>query len=293
MKKNPPPVLRTLLRALLGPLFFERLMLARHLGYWPHIRHPRSFNEKTAHLKLFLPHTVPARLVDKWAVREWVAERVGEKYLNAVFGVYERSEDIDFSRLPEQVVLKATHGSAMNVIVRGREGGEADAVRRTCRRFLGQRYGWNTNESWYADVPPRIMAERYIEQSGRTLPDDYRFFVFGGKMAFVEVDCNRKTDKATNTNLDRKWNVMPFVQHPPVDPHVPRPECWEEMVAVAETLGAGFPFVRVDLYCPDGKTILFGEMTFAHAAGWSPFLPDSFHDFALGGLWVQASGDRT
>jgi len=273
---------------LLGRHLYEKVMMRWHLGYWPHIRHPSSFNEKTAHRKLFAWRNIPPQLADKWAVRQWVAQTAGAQYLNEVYGLYEKADDIDFSKLPEDFVLKGTHGSAMNVIVRSRDGFDENAAREKCRKFLATKYGWLCNEFWYGAIPPRIMAEKYIVQTGKTLPDDYRFFVFGGRMAFVEVDCNKRTPAASNSNMDRNWNVQPFIQYLPIDPSLPKPGCWEEMVAVAEKLGQGWDFVRVDLYCPDGKTIIFGEMTFAHESGWSAFLPSRDYDFEVGKLWLPA-----
>lgn len=283
-------VAKTALRLFLGMQFYERLLMFRHLGYWPHILHPRSFNEKTAYRKMYAWKNVPPQLADKWAVRAWVARTVGEKYLNEVYGVYDRAEDIDFSKLPETFVLKATHGSAMNILVCNREGFDEAATREKCRKFLATTYGWLCNELWYASIPHRIIAEKYLSQPGKALPDDYRCFVFDGHMNHAEVDCNRKTPHITNTTMSRDWKLLPFAQYLPCDSDLPKPPCWEEMVEVAEKLGAGFDFVRVDLYSPDGKSVIFGEMTFAHESGWSNFLPTSQDDFEVGKLWRIAAG---
>ena len=173
----------------------------------------------------------------------------------------------------------------MNVLVPSREGFDEEAAREKCRRFLSTPYGGLCNEKWYLPIPRRIIAEKYLHQPERKIPDDYRCFVFGGRLNHAEVDCRRHTPQVTNNTMSRDWKMLPFAQYTPAHPDLPKPPCWEEMVEVAEKLGAGFDFVRVDLYTPDSRSIVFGEMTFAHESGWSRFLPDTQADFDLGKLW--------
>ncbi|HAU28661.1 MAG TPA: hypothetical protein DCW68_00915 [Rhodospirillaceae bacterium] len=284
MKNRIKNAIKTLLRRLLGMKLYEVFMATRKLGYIPHIRHPRSFNEKILHRKLYRWKEIPPQLADKWAVREHVAKTIGPQYLNEVYGVYERAEDIDFAKLPDSFVIKGTHGSALNIFVKNREHFDKKTIRDQCRRILSDRYGYFSNERWYLAIPPRLIVEKLIFDGTLPMPVDYRFFVFDSKVGFVEIDIGRGTNDHTLTLVTRNFDILPFRQRYPAIPDLQKPLLWDGMVALAEKIGAGWDAVRVDFYSPNQQSILFGEITFAHTAGWCPFTPDNA-DVELGKFW--------
>lgn len=275
-------VKRTLLRVV-GPARFEAIMMRHYLGYRPHLRHPRSFSEKIAHRKLYHWREIDPALVDKYAARRYVEERIGAQYLNEIYGLYADPQDLDFDALPTAFVIRATHGSQMNVIVKDRTGFDPGAIRRQCRRFLDTTYGEITNEPWYARISPRLLVERYLTSRDHATVPDYKFYVFDGRVHFIVVDLDR-FDNHVETYYDRDWRLQNFTIHFPRGLRLAVPGQLEKMLQIAETLAAGFDFLRVDLYAPDDERVLFGELTFSPGAGRYRFRPDSA-DFMMGAHW--------
>ncbi|HAU28660.1 MAG TPA: hypothetical protein DCW68_00910 [Rhodospirillaceae bacterium] len=275
---------KLLLRRLLGMKLYEVFMATRKLGYIPHIRHPRSFNEKILHRKLYRWQKIPPELADKWAVREHVGKTIGSEYLNEVYGVFDCAEDIDFSKLPESFVLKVTHGSHMNIFVKNREEFDEGTVRKKCRRFLATRYGYLTNELYYDRIPPRIMAERCLSDQTLDEISDYKFYVFDGRVEYVQVDRNRHASHHTCRVYSRNWERMVYPFRQPSPPRDEKPALLEKMIQLAEKLAWGWDFVRIDLYSPNQESIIFGEITMTPAAGWQRFTDKAF-DMEISHLW--------
>jgi len=283
-------LVKTILRRLLGIKFYELVMGTWHLGYIPHIRHPRSFNEKMMNRKVYRWKEIPPELADKYAVREYVAKTIGPQYLASLHGVYDSPDDIDFAKLPESFVIKATHGSDMNIIVHNRQDFDETAIRKKCRRMLADRFGLLSNESWYLGIKPRLIVEGFIQETGRDLPLDYKLFMFSGEPRFIQVNI-RQPQGLTLSFYDAAWKRQEWgLKGYPQGIDIPRPKQFNAMADVARKLAGGFDFIRIDLYAPDENTILFGEMTFAPNAGIKPFTPDNSADFEIGKLWQIPGG---
>ncbi|MDX1314558.1 MAG: ATP-grasp fold amidoligase family protein, partial [Eudoraea sp.] len=129
----------------------------------------------------------------------------------------------------------------------------------------------------YKDVPPRLIAEKYLAEMGKEVINDYKFFCFSGRPKFVQIDIGRGIHNY-RCFYDMDWNLQPFIvgrtEHYPYE--LLPPENFDEMMEVAEKLAGDFPFVRVDLYNIDGR-ILFGEMTFYPSDGRNEFRPEEFN----------------
>ncbi len=75
------------------------------LGYELNLEKPRSFNEKLQWLKLNDRNPLYTELCDKYEVRKYVADKIGEKYLiPLVGGPWNNAEEIDFDKLPDKFV---------------------------------------------------------------------------------------------------------------------------------------------------------------------------------------------
>lgn len=268
------------LERVLGEQLHEKLIRAPLLGYWPRIEHPQTYNEYTLHRKLHTDNDLYAQVADKWAVRDYVRERVGDEILNEVYHITVDPETIPFEDLPDQFVIKATHGSGWNIIVEDKATVDFDAIREQCQDWLSQTFGERQREYWYNDIPPRILIERYIDAGDRPVPRDYKFFVFDGVVEYMEVDFDRMGERSRRF-FDREGTPQEFRLHWPVGPVIDIPDRYDEMVDIAEMLGADFDFVRVDLYNPPSGEIIFGELTLAHASGGHQFYPRSY-DFEFG-----------
>lgn len=232
---------------------------------------PRTFNEKIQWLKLYDTTPEKTRLADKYLVREWVKEKIGEEYLVPLLGAWDRFDDIDFNALPNQFALKCNHGSGMNIVVKdkgkmdiARAKAQFDAWMKTNFAFV------NGLELQYRDIPRKIIAEKYMEQFDRGLTD-YKIHVFHGEPKIIHVIGDRDLQKHTAREcfLTVAWEAEELMYHTydMYEEIPPKPEKLDEMLETARILGKDFKYVRVDLYDLDGS-IRFGEMTFTPASGF-------------------------
>lgn len=249
------------------------------------IDNPRTFNEKLQWLKLYDRKPEYTIMVDKYAVKKYVADRIGEQYIIPTLGVWEQFEDIDFDKLPNQFVLKCTHDSGGLVICRDKSKFNIEAARKKINRSLKRNYYYSGREWPYKNVPPRIIAEKYMEDTESTELKDYKFFCFNGKVKFLYLSEgleNHETARISYVSLD--WKPMPFARddYKPFEQLPHKPDNLEEMIRIAEDLSVGIPHVRVDFYNVNGQ-ILFGELTFYSGSGFTKFNPESA-DFEIGQL---------
>lgn len=259
-----------------------RLYWLRH-GRLPRLLPPRRFTEKVLWRCMFADPAVFGPLADKWAVRAYVESRIGAGYLSRCLWLGDDPAGIPFDSLPERFVEKATHGSGMGRIVRDKAALDRDELVAACRQWLGCNYYRVGCELHYRDIPPRIMVEEFIDDGAGFSPRDFKFFVFDGEVAFVQIDVDRFTGHRQR-QYDANWLPQLFrFQFDPILEDVPRPRRLDEMIAVARALGRGWSFVRVDLYeTPD--RVVFGEMTMTPLAGQNRFNPDEY-DLQYGRMW--------
>src|SRR6185295_9974420 len=197
----------------------ERLLFPTLHGYTPNLREPRSFNEKIVHRKLFVHDPTFTMLADKWAVRDFVAERVGSDILNDVCCVVSDPDEIDFTALPNAFVLKATHGSRFNVFAPRKAELDIAAAKATCRDFLTKKYGTGTNEVHYFTIPPRLIVEPFLMNQEGTPVIDYKCLVFHGRCHFIWVHFDR-FGRHTARFFDRDWKVLDVTLGYPLGPVV-------------------------------------------------------------------------
>lgn len=239
------------------------------------LRQPRTFNEKLFWLMLYYRLPILTRLADKYGVRSYVAERIGEKYLNELYGVWEDPATIPFDRLPDTFVLKVTGGWEMTLFCRDRSRFDAEGARRQLATWMRRPHYFLAREWAYKDIRPRVIAERLLVDPRWGVPPDYKVFCFNGEPRFIQVDTDRFSGHRRDC-FDLSWQLAPFTfNFQPSGVAIPRPSNLDETVACARKLAAGFPFVRTDFFSVDGRTI-FGEMTWYPEAARGRFVPDSF-----------------
>jgi hypothetical protein len=260
-------------------------------------RHPVTFREKVRYKMLRDHRALVVVFADKVAVRDYVAAMVGDRYLPDVHAIVETGSALLDVDLPDRFVMKPTHGSGTAIIVAPDAPADArlptdgswvyrhvrpehaphTALARIGDDWLGQLYGQGPNREWvYGQVRRRIIVEELLTGPGGGIPDDYKFFVFHGRCQYVQVDGGRFGHR-TQDFFRADWSHLALSGGPPwAASRPPRPHALEEMIAVAERLGAETDFVRVDLYDLDGR-VVFGELTSFPAGGDSPFDPESFN----------------
>lgn len=256
------------------PRLLMKVRYRRWTGEWPQLDEPGNLQEfflsemlkaaeDPAKLRLY------ADLADKYVVRDFVRQRVGEKAeqaLTKLYGVWDRPEDIDFDALPVPCVIKTNNGCGTNIVVRSKADLNPDEIRRRLSVWLEFPYGELSGQPHYSAITPKIIAEEFLEQNPGTddLPFDYKFFCFNGEPKFILFYSDRKLNSHVTYNqvYDTDWNIIEGIVKRPLEGTAPRPKALEDMVAMARELSKGFKCVRVDFY-GIGKRAVFGEMTFS------------------------------
>lgn len=244
---------------------------------------PKTYNEKLQWLKLYDRKPEYTTMVDKYAMKEWVASRIGPGYTITNYGVWDTPEEIDFDSLPDKFVLKGTHDSGSFIICKDKSKFDSvSAIAKLNKSMLRDQFIFN--REWpYKNVPHRVLAEEYIvDESGYELKD-YKFFCFDGKPYMMFIASGRTKGETTFDYYDMDFNHLDITQsHPNAKHGYEKPEAFEKMKELASKLSAGIPQLRVDFYYVNGK-ILVGELTFFHYGGFVPFHPDKW-DTILGEL---------
>lgn len=256
---------------------FVRWMYLFEVGKFPNLASPQTYNEKIQWLKLNDVHYEYTRMVDKHDAKDYVKERIGEKYIIPTIAVWDSFDEIDFTSLPSQFVLKTTHDSGGVAIVKDKSTMNVAKIRQKIERSLSHNYFYDSREYPYRDVKPRIIAEKYMVDESGTELKDYKIFCFNGKPKVIQVDYDRFVEHKRNM-YDVNWKRLPFTLKYPTDwnREFEMPENLGMMLELASELSAGIPHLRVDLYNINGD-IYFGELTFFHGSGHEKFTPEEWN----------------
>mgnify|MGYP003386648614 CR=1 FL=1 len=259
-------------RELIQKLYFE------FSGQIPEIDNPVLFSEKLQYLKLFYRDDTLTKCVDKFSVRSFVESKGYSDILNELLQEFDNIDDFDLDSLPESFVLKGAHGSGWNLICKNKTLINWFPWKLVMKSWLKQNIYYNGREWPYKNVTPRIVIEKYLEDSDGELKD-YKFHCFHGKPLFIQINTGRFTKLASQNFYDPNWRLQPFGKDlsPNLDVEIPRPKNFHEMMKVAEDLSEEFPYVRVDLYNVSEK-IIFGELTFYPASGLPDFVPSKYDE---------------
>lgn len=285
LKQNPRLLLVGLLStkafAWFPDKWFLRIVYRCRTGLKLGLKNPTRFNEKLQWLKLYDRKPVYITYVDKYAVREYVKNTIGEEYLIPICGVWDSADEINFDELPEKCVLKCTHDSGSSVVVD--RFSDPKKVKRKLKHRMSINYYLRGREWPYKNVKRRIIGELFMEDSHSNGLNDYKFLCFHGEPRMLTV-CSDKTEMGLKvTYLDLNWNQLPFEGLYPASNHpMEKPEKFELMLVLCRKLAEGMPFLRVDLYEIDGK-VYFSELTLYHECGFEKFRPDEW-DEKLGEL---------
>lgn len=252
---------------------------------------PKTFNEKLQWLKLHDRKPEYTIMVDKYAVRKYIADTIGEEYLIPLLGVWDNPDDIDFDSLPNQFVLKCNHNSGLGMcICKDKSKLNIEKVKAELRKGLKQDYYLTSREWPYKDVPRKIICEKYMTDTRTNDLYDYKFFCFGGQVKCFKVDYDRFIEHHANY-YDTSGGILPFGEAalPPVyDKSIKMTHNLKKMCELAEKLTAGMTFLRADFYDVEGK-IYFGELTFYPASGMGSFTDDYWNSRL--GEWIKLPDD--
>lgn len=262
--------------------FLYRAQMGKSLD----LNNPRTFNEKLQWLKLHDRNPLYTKLVDKYAVKEWVAEKIGPQYVTKTYHKWDKAEDIDISKLPEKFVLKTNHDCGGIAICRDRRTFDLEAAKKKLDKHLRHNYFWGGREWPYKNVKPCVFAEEYLESDNSGYLKDQKLFHFSNGRIVTLLITDRFTESGlTETFFDEEWRPLELSEggHPR-KPDASFPLHLEEMKQLADKLACEFPFVRVDFYESSGR-LFFGEMTFYPNSGFEHFDPEEWEEKL--GSWIQ------
>ena len=261
-----------------------RLHMKAH-GAVPNIVRPATFSEKVLCRNLFDRRVLLSQMADKAAARSYVASRLGPQILPDLYHLTSDPATIPFDRLPEKFVVKPTHGSGWVRLVTDKSAADRAALVRTCSEWLGRSYYRESREAVYRGIVPQILVEQFVGE-GCAAPIDYKLFVFGGMVEFIQVDVGRFTEHRRRLYTPAWEKLDVRYVYDDFDGELPPPAHLAEMIAAAQALGRGWGFIRVDFYDTAGR-LYFGELTLTPEAGRGCFDPKEF-DRYLGGLWKHS-----
>ena len=267
----------------LPPKIYAYFLYEHYTGKRLNLVKPVEFNEKIQWYKVFYHPKILNQLVDKFAVRSYVEEKIGIKYLNVIHGVYDKPSEVCFESLPNQFVIKATHTSSHNLIVTDKNKLDTKKAIKLFKKWLRKNQYYRTGQEWaYKDVKPRLIAEKYLKEDKRNSLIDYKFYCFDGVAKFLEIHLDR-ADNHKRGFFDLDFKPLPFRYVPKEksllinkEDHIEKPSNFEEMIKLSEILADKLPFVRVDFYSIKGESV-FGEMTFYPSDGRKDFIPSEYN----------------
>ncbi len=239
---------------------------------------PRSFNEKIQWLKINDRQKIYTALADKFQVREYISDKVGEKYLIPLIDNYVDPNEIDFSNLPNSFVLKTTHDSGGVIICNNKTKFNEFAAKKKLSKLLNNNFYYKGREWPYKNIEPKIICEEFLmDESGLQLKD-YKIFCFDGEPKYIQVDIDRLTNHRRNI-YDLDWNLLNLGICYPTDPQykIPMPKCLDKMLLLSKKLSEGLKHLRVDLYINTNK-IYVGELTLYHGSGFEKFNPEEYEN---------------
>lgn len=241
------------------------------------LKNPKTFNEKLQWLKLYDRKPEYTQMVDKYAAKKYIADKIGEEYIIPTLGVWDDFDEIDFDSLPDQFVLKCTHDSGGVVICKDKATFNKETTLKIIKRALKYKFFYIAREWPYKNIKPRIIAEEYLDCINSSKFVEYKIFCFNGEpKLFLVCKGNAHGAGRTNDFYDLDFNHIPVtVTYPNSSKIEEKPAEYEEIINIARELSKGIPQLRVDTYVANGK-VYVGEMTFYHDSGCCRFNPESY-----------------
>jgi len=243
------------------------------------LENPKEFNEKLEWYKVFYRPKILTQLADKYEVRSYVKEKIGAKYLNELYAVYDNANDIDFDNLPDQFIVKANHTNSQNFIVKDKKTLDKKKAIKLFNKWLVKNQYYRKGQEWaYKDIKPKLVIEKFLKEEDKKTLVDYKFYCFDGEPKFIDVHTDREDDHKQGC-FDLDFNLLPFAKSKnfkSISSDIEKPSNLSEMVNLSEQLAYNIPFVRVDFYSVNGKSI-FGEMTFYPSDARKEFYPEEYN----------------
>lgn len=266
---------------------YLQLRFFKVFGRFINFQNPQTFNEKLQWLKIFDCNPEYSIMVDKYLVKKWASEKIGDQYIIPTLGVWDTFDQINFDLLPNQFVLKTTHDSGGVVICEDKKKFDIEDAKKKLTKSLKHNFYFVSREWPYKNVKPRIIAEKFIENHLSDELLDYKIFAFNGesKALYIASDRQNSQEETKFDFYNSEFQHLPFTNgHPNAVIPPQKPESFELMKSLANTLSVGIPQLRCDFYDVNGQ-IFLGELTFFHWGGFVPFDPPEWDNKF--GEWIK------
>ena len=249
------------------------------------LENPLLFTEKLQWLKINDRNKLYTKMVDKYEAKEYIEAKVGKKYVVPTLGLYNSFDEIDFSSLPNDFIMKCTHNSGGAVVCVNRGNLDIKAARKKINKCLNHNHYYSGREWPYKNVKPRIIIEKLLSNSDGSEVVEYNFFCFNGVPKLVMTCHGDKRIKRYNDFYDMDFNKMNLkCEYDNSSIVEKKPKQFEQMVSMSKKLSENIPHLRVDLYLCDDK-IYVGELTFFHWGGFCKFEPEMWDEIL--GSWID------
>lgn len=249
---------------------------------------PKRYTEKIQWYKLYYRNSLLPLCSDKYSVRGYIKSKGYDGILNELYAVYHSIEDIDLESLPKSFIIKHTTGSGRNIIVADKNKVDLELIKEEVVSWLTNDVTNYGREWGYNDIQQSVIVEALLPRDSNNDLPDYKFFCFNGKVEYLYtmVDYVDDHESGKCSFFDMNFKKLPYSrsEYRPIDREITKPSCFDEMVSIASDLCKDFPHVRVDFYDINGR-VVFGELTFYNASGYTVFDPDEF-DFIMGEKFV-------
>ena len=264
---------------------YLKLAYKGHMKQTLDLKNPKTFNEKLQWLKLYDRKDIYTKLVDKYNVREYISQMIGEEYLIPLIGVYDCFDDINFNELPEQFVLKCTHDSGGVVICKDKANFDISKARLKINKSMKRNFYYVGREWPYKNIKPKVICEKYMVDESGTELKDYKFMCFHGDPKVIQYHYGR-FENHRQYLYDLEGNILPFNNLGYTNEGAPKLDMSiiEKMIPIAKKLSKDLNQIRVDFYFINGK-VYFGELTFFDASGFEKIVPEKY-DYLLGS-WID------
>jgi len=220
------------IKKMTGRIMFDKIRAYRYHRYMPNLQNPKTFNERVMYSKLYNTPEIAVKLADKYEVRDYVSSKDPD-LLADLYYVGEDPAEIPLDKLPNQFVVKTTHGAGDVFIVKDKSKVDIQKLQRSIKHALKVRLGEISNEWWYLRMKPRFIVEEFLDNGDNEAPADYKFFCFHGKCTFLQIDFGRFTDH-TRSFFDRDWNLLDVEQSYGKVPNAEKPDNLEALIETAE-----------------------------------------------------------
>lgn len=258
---------------LISDELFNRVLFFLRTGKKANLKNPETFNENVLARKVYCDEYAFACYTDKFEVKKYIEEKIGKEYVVPTLGVWNSIDEIDFSALPESFVLKATHGSGWNVVVKDKKFFNPGTGCKKLQQSMSCNYYHKSREKNYRDIKPRILCEEYVSTKNEKGLVDFKVYCFGGKAGFFEVTYT--IDGRMHQTLFYPDFSLVGMENgcEPAEIDLVVRKKKDKLISLAEVLASEFEFVRVDFYIADEK-IYFSELTFHSGGGIRPIKPE-------------------